>query len=85
MIITLKAGDSISPVRPLSDSTIRRWTFGDQCDKLFGGLMPGARLEVVEICKTPGSMWVRAQILGRDPAGYIKIAGEEFAHNFRRA
>ena len=85
MILALKLGDSISPIRPLTASMMRQWSFASQCDNLNGGLMPGARLEVIEVCKKPGEMWVRAQLLGHDPAAFIKIAGEEFGHNFRRS
>jgi hypothetical protein len=46
--------------------------------------MPGAELTVVEVSKTPGNLWARAELPGRHPPAFLKIAGEEFALNFTR-
>jgi len=46
--------------------------------------MPGAELKVVDVSKVSGSLWVKAELPGRDPVAYLKIDGEEYALNFRQ-
>jgi len=83
MIIRLNAGDVITPARVLNKVMVSHWRFAAECDSIGGGLMPGAELKVVEVSKAPGNLWVRAQLPGRDPAAFLKIAGEEYALNFK--
>jgi len=48
-------------------------------------MVPGAELVVAEIAKPlRGPWWIRAQIPGRDPAGFLKIAGGELGANFKQ-
>ena len=48
-------------------------------------MVPGAELTVVEMAKPlGGEWWVKAQIPGRDPAGFLKIAGDELGPNFKQ-
>lgn len=83
MIINLQAGQSITPTRFINPTMVTHWKYAAECASIGGGLMPGADLKISEICKIPGAMWVRAQIPGRIPAAFLKIAGEEYANNFR--
>ena len=84
MIIALNPGDTITPKRQLNRIMLSHWRFYAECADIGGGLMPGAQLTVVEVSKTPGNLWVRAEVPGRHPAAFLKIAGEEFALNFNR-
>lgn len=84
MIINLRSGSVITPTRLINSTMIRYWKYAGECANIYSGLMPGAELKVVDLSTTPGSMWVKAELPGRDPAGYLKIAGEEFAHNFKQ-
>lgn len=82
MIIALKPGDNITPTRIIQPLRVANWKFASECGDVLGGLTAGTRMRVVEISTTPGNMWVKAELPGRHPAAYLKIAGEEFAHNF---
>jgi len=82
MMITIDEGDSIISTRLLEDSRIKHWKYGKECQNHGGSFMPGTKFKVVELNKSPGNMWVKAEIPGSDPAQYIKITGEEFANNF---
>lgn len=83
-IIQLMGGETICPRVPITDARVRNWKYAAECSQIYGTLAPGARLTIVEVCKQAGAMWVRAQIPGRDPAGYLKIAGDEYAAAFHR-
>jgi hypothetical protein len=84
MIINLQIGSVITPTRTINSVMIQHWKYAKECANIYGGLMPGSELAVAGVSTTPGAMWVAAQIPGRDPAGFLKIAGEEFAHNFKQ-
>jgi hypothetical protein len=83
MIISLNAGQLITPTRLINRAMVAHWRYAGECADVGGGLMPGAELKIIEISKVPGAMWVKAEIPGRYPAVALKIAGEEYAHNFR--
>jgi hypothetical protein len=83
MIIRLNAGDVITPTRVLNKVMLSHWRFAAECPDIGGGLMPGAELKVVEVSKSPGNLWVRAELPGRHPPAYLKVAGEEYALNFK--
>jgi hypothetical protein len=59
------------------------WRFAAECAAIGGGLMPGPELRVVKVSKAPGNLWVWAELPGRDPPAFLKIAGEEYAPNFK--
>jgi len=83
MIIRLNSGDCITPIRILNKTMVSHWRFATECADIGGGLMPGAELKVAEVSKAPGKLWVRAELPGRQPPAFLKIAGEEFALNFK--
>jgi hypothetical protein len=83
MIIELNAGDRITLIRALNRIMVSHWRFAKDCADIGGGLMPGAELTVVEVNKAPGQLWLRAELPGRDPPACLKIAGEEYAPNFK--
>lgn len=82
-IIQLAGGELITPRVPINDARVQHWKYRSECDPVLGTLIPGAELEVVETSKQPGAMWVRVKIPGRDPAAFLKLAGEEYAMAFR--
>lgn len=82
-VIHLKVGDRITPIRTIVPATIKNWPHASECADIGGGLMPRvAELKIVEIGKTPGNMWVRAELPGRSPPAFLKIAGEILSLNF---
>lgn len=83
MIISFRAGQFITPVRLINPTMISHWRYAKDCAAVGGGLLPGAELKIVELSKIPGAMWLRVEIPGRHPVATLKIAGEEFALNFR--
>ena len=83
MIVELKIGQLITPIRTIDGVMISHWVYSKECADIGGGLLPGAELRIVEISKMPGSMWVCAELPGRYPPATLKIAGEEYALNFR--
>jgi len=84
MIINLQVGKSITPLRHINPTMVAHWKYTKECASIGGGLMPGADLRIAEISKIPGAMWVRVEIPGRSPVAYLKIAGDEYALNFRQ-
>lgn len=82
-ILHLRGGEEITPRVPLTDARTRQWRYASECDRIHGTLITGARLRVVEFSTLPGNMWVKVQIPGRTPPGYLKIAGEEYAAAFQ--
>lgn len=83
MIILLSPGQYITPIRQINRTMVSYWRFAKECDDVGGGMMPGAELKIVEVCKTAGNMWVKVELSARHPSAFLKIAGEEFARNFR--
>lgn len=83
MSIHVKAGQAITPTRLINPTMVRHWKYARECATIGGGLMPGARLKVVLVSNTPGNVWVKVEVPGSDPVTTLKIAGEEYAHNFR--
>ncbi|CAN5298694.1 hypothetical protein BH11PSE10_BH11PSE10_05580 [soil metagenome] len=83
MIINLQAGGNITPLRHINPTMVTHWKYAKECASIGGGLLPGAELRIAEVSKIPGAMWVRVEIPGRDPVAFLKIAGEEYALNFR--
>lgn len=83
MIINLRVGQFITPTRHINPTMVAHWRHSRECANIGGGLLPGAEMKIAELSKVPGAMWVRAEIPGRHPVASLKIAGEEYAHNFR--
>ncbi len=81
MLINLQVGQFITPKRIINPQAVAHWKFCRQAP-IFGGLMPGARLKIVEINKVPGAMWLKAELPGFSPPTTLTISGEEFAMNF---
>src|SRR3982751_1311679 len=77
MIVNLIEGSVITPTRFIKPG--KHWHYARECAGLSGGLMPGAELKVVDVSKVSGSLWVKAELPGRDPVAYLKIDGEEYA------
>lgn len=73
-------GDRIKNRLPLNSVKVSNWKFAKECDSIGGGIMPGTVFTVAEVNK-PG-LWVRVEIPGRSPPGYLKIAGDELSGNF---
>lgn len=82
-IIRLLGGEVITPRVSIDDARVRHWKYRSECAPLFGTLIPGAQLEVVETSKQPGQMWVRVKIPGRSPDAFLKVSGEEYSAAFR--
>lgn len=85
MIIALNQGSSITPTRLITPAMVRHWRYASECADVGGGLMVGTQLRIVELSKVAGRMWLRVAIPGGDPPKTLKIAGDEYAHNFRIA
>lgn len=83
MIISLNPGNIITPTRIINPTMVNYWHFSAECSDIGGGMMPGTELQVVEVNKVPGQMWVRVMLPGRTPPGYLKITGGEYSNNFR--
>lgn len=83
MGINVQVGRSIPPRRIINPTMVRHWKYAKECSEVGGGIMPGRNLKVVLTSNTPGQVWVKVELPGRDPVGYLKISGEEYAHNFR--
>lgn len=83
MIQALQIGQSITPRRVINPVVVTYWQFAKECGDILGGLTPGMDLKIVAIDKTPGRMWVQVALPGRTPPATLKIAGEEYAHNFQ--
>jgi hypothetical protein len=79
----LKKGDIVRLTRMINPTMVSHWKYGKECAQIGAGLAEGTRLTVEEVHATPGDMWVRVQIPGRQPPGYLKVAGEEYAHSFQ--
>ena len=82
-IASLRAGDRITPVRPLMPQTLAQWDYASECATIGGGLLPGSDLVVQSVRAGPDRPWVRVEIPRRDPPAYLKIPGEMFGANFR--
>lgn len=82
-IIHLRGGEEITPRLPITDARTRHWKYAAECDPINGTLATGTRLVVVDYSKLPGHMWVKVQIPGRTPPGFLKIAGPEYASAFQ--
>lgn len=83
MIIQLNPGDVVTPIRVLNKVMLSHWRFAVESADIGGGLMPGAELKVVEVNKAPGKLWIRVELPGRHPPAFLKVAGEEYALNFK--
>lgn len=83
MIIYLAYGNIITTTRELNHTMVQYWKYGKECAYIGGGLMPGTQLVIKEVNKEPGNTWIRAAIPHSDPTRYLKISGEEYAHNFK--
>ena len=81
-LVMLNRGDIITARVILHDQRIRHWKYGGECTPVVGSFAVGTSFNVVELNKVPGQMWVRVQIPGRNPPGYLKISGEEYAAAF---
>lgn len=79
-LMFLRPGQYITPRVMILPGTC--WTYASECSFIGGGIMPGARLRVVEIHTVPGQMWVKVALPALDPVGYLKISGEEFSWKF---
>ena len=85
MILNLQIGSVITPTRMINSVMIQHWKYAKECANVYGGMVSGAELIVVEIAKPlGGEWWVKVQIPGRDPAGFLKIAGDELGPNFKQ-
>jgi hypothetical protein len=82
MLVALNVGQFITPRRRITPGQVSHWTYRRECASIGGGLEVGAELKIVAISKTPGQVWVQIQLPGSDPPATIKIAGQEYAHNF---
>jgi hypothetical protein len=78
----LRPGEILSPTRAINPAMVSNWVYAKECADIRGGMVPGAELRIVETCVTPGKMWVRVEIVGRQPAAFLKIAGENLSNNF---
>ncbi len=67
----------------ISPAKVAHWRYAKECASIGSGLATGSRLKVVETSTLPGAMWVCAEISGSSPSRTLKIAGDEFAMNFR--
>ena len=85
MIINLIVGQFIAPTRVLNNNQVRHWKFANECADIGGGIMQGTVLKIIDINKVPGNMWVKVELPHSSPPRFLKISGEEFAHNFRIA
>ena len=83
MLIQLREGMAVTPTRMIHNTRITDWKFVTECDDLGTGLMPGDRLEVVEVNKVPGNLWVRVAVPGSEPPVRLKVSNEDYAFNFR--
>lgn len=83
MLIQLNPGDTIKALREISHSMIQYWKFANDCQNYGRSFAPGTSFVIAEINKIPGNIWVKVNIPGSDPVQHLKIAGNEFAHNFR--
>ncbi|MEO5684597.1 MAG: hypothetical protein ABIQ88_18290 [Chitinophagaceae bacterium] len=83
MLNTLSAGDSVITLRLIPDGMIQHWKFKNECRHQGASFAAGAVFKVIEVGKIPGNMWVKLAIPGSSPVRTIKVAGGEFAHNFR--
>lgn len=83
MLILLSQGSTIYSKRYLKNAQVRNWKFKNEFPAFYNDIMPGVAFKVYDISKMPGNMWVKVEIAGSSPQQYLKISGEEFAHNFR--
>ncbi len=83
MGINVKAGQFITPKRMINPTMVRYWKDARECARIGGGIMPGANMRVQQVSNTPGDVWVKVEVPGSDPVSTLKIAGEEYANNFR--
>ncbi|WP_400769372.1 hypothetical protein [Methylosinus sporium] len=81
-IVQLEIGESIKTTHDLTDSKIRFWKYSSECASVGGGMLKGTTFTVAEKCAVAGAMWVKLEIPGRDPPGFLKVSGEELAWNF---
>lgn len=79
----LKVGQVIHPLKTVSPTAVLHWKYARECSTIHGGMTDAADLRIVEVSGTPGAAWVRVQIPGAHPPAFLKIAGEEYAANFR--
>lgn len=85
-LIALRVGDVITPRMEINSARVAHWRYAAECSPLMGtSIAPGARLRVVEIGTVAGAMWVRVELPGRFPPGFLKIAGEEYSACFESA
>jgi hypothetical protein len=82
MIIALRPGQHITVTREINSAMAASWKYSKENASVLGGLLPGIELRVIELSTKPDAMWVRVELPGRHPAGYLKIAGEEYGHSF---
>ena len=79
----LRVGQIVQPLRTITPARIAHWKYSKECGFVGGGLTNVTQLKIVETSTAPGAAWVKVQIPGSSPPRYLKIAGEEYAHNFR--
>lgn len=82
--MALHKGTKITPLRFLLNYDIDAWKYSNECDDIgIAGLILGAELEVVDDCRVPGAIWTCVKLPGPYPPKFLKMTGEEYAHNFR--
>ena len=76
----INSGDRIMARLSINQIKVSNWKYRKECDSVGGGIMPGTVLVVVEVNQR--ELWIRIEIPGRSPPGYLKVAGVELSSNF---
>ena len=82
-LVNLSKGDRVYSIRFISNIMIRNWQFSHECEHNGGSFIGDTSFIISDIHRTPGNVWVKVIIPGSDPRRYLKISGEEYAHNFK--
>lgn len=82
-INSLRLGQVIQPRLNINPVKVANWKYASECASVGAGLTGAAELKIVEINSTMFAPWIRVEIPGSDPARYLKIAGDEYAANFK--
>ena len=82
---TLFRGDTIRARLDLNSVKLRNWVFAREFNHIGGGFTIGTRFRVAELGRTGPYQWVKVEIPGSNPIGYLKITGEEYSGNFEKS
>ena len=78
----LKIGDIISPRFNIEKAQVMHWMYANECALNISPLGTQSKLEIFEICTTPGTPWVKVYLPHTHNTQSLKLSGSELSSLF---